>query len=127
MIDGEEMSTIDRTVEENKNLDVAEVKIVGILDYMISMIEHIKDRGLEFHEGGLIIGNTDKNQLIENGHAFMNDLLQIQTCIAEEIPRVVKYVPFERSSYGSNKDADISKQKLAFAKDSLRHMLDQLS
>jgi hypothetical protein len=49
----------------------------------------------------------------------------VQDRVSREVPSLVKYIPFERSSYGARKDAEIAELKLHFAVDYLAETLEQ--
>ena len=99
------------------NLDAAEAALVQVLDAAAATAAHVHSLG----KGHVL----DRKLVGEQAARVMGGLEEVHDRISQEVPSLVKYIPFERSSYGACKDAEIADLKLRFAVDYLAEMLDQ--
>lgn len=75
--------------------------------------------------GELVLGNSNLDVAAAQAinASLLDTLAQVHDRVAGEITHLVKYIPFERSSYGSKKDAQVAREKLSFARTFLRETL----
>mmetsp|Transcript_18122 Transcript_18122/g.33479 ORF Transcript_18122/g.33479 Transcript_18122/m.33479 type:complete len:121 (-) Transcript_18122:378-740(-) len=100
-------------------LDEAESKLVGIVDTALACVSHLHGLGMG--------QSADPVVMEQHLEALTGSISEVHDKVTSAIPRLVKYVPFERSSYGAKKDAEIAEQKVKFAADFLRETLDKLA
>uniref|UniRef100_A0A7S2SKD5 Uncharacterized protein n=1 Tax=Mucochytrium quahogii TaxID=96639 RepID=A0A7S2SKD5_9STRA len=90
-----------------ENLDATEALLLKVIDKTQITAQSILDTRL---------GQTvNEDLLVNNGDELLKTLEEIHDRISKEIPNLVYYIPFERSSYGEKKDNDIARQKIMFA------------
>ncbi|GBG27541.1 Hypothetical Protein FCC1311_037642 [Hondaea fermentalgiana] len=98
------------------NLEAAEALLHAVLEHTESAVEHIESRSLG--------QRVNLPQLSKTGDNLISTLDEVHDRLSREIPNLVKYVPFERSSYGKKKDAAIAQGKLDFARNHLARTLE---
>jgi len=98
-------STID-------NLESAEELLLKVIDVSQELVELLQSQ-----EG------LDTQRMSQNGSLMLTTLEELRERIAREIPKLVMYIPFERSSYGAKKDSQIATQKLSVARTYLKDIL----
>lgn len=101
-----------------KNLEAAEALLYTVIEHTESAVEHIESRSLGQRVNTALLGKTGDN--------LLTTLDELHDRLSREIPNLVKYVPFERSSYGKKKDAAIAQEKLDFARTHLAQTLNFL-
>ena len=99
------------------NLDAAEAALEQVLEAASGTAQHVHSLG----KGHVL----DRKLVGEQAATVMSGLEEVQDRVSREVPSLVKYVPFERSSYGARKDAEIAELKLRFAVEYLAETLEQ--
>jgi len=113
---GEEDSAVGKSMESSMgNLDAAEGLLDVVLGIVESVVAHMESQALGAGADVAFINNKSEE--------LLRTLEEMQERIEKEIPKLVRYIPFERSCYGKKKDADVAKQKLRFAEENLRNIL----